>query len=233
MKKKVHARCGWGGRSTVGLPSLPFRTRCQAQKEVGPLLVSDCKWYPWAWLPATLPRLGSRCLPAPGKHRSELPSIRCRALGRAPRASPRLRSKLEKSKLLWTEADFSDLMGQGPEGCCHQSPWSLSACADLRGLPRAVRSPTTAWGTDVTAGPPATSACGTQGGDSTPGGLPSPGTPSTSRGICPEPDPPAGLGSAQVAASLMREGFSSHLASSGRAGVGTVGGEGFSRSGAN
>lgn len=69
-----------------------------------------------------------------------------------------------------------------------------------------------------------------------------PGTPSVSRGmlagagelfICPEPDPPAGLGSAQVAASLMREGFSSHLGSSGRAGMGTVGGEGFSRSGAN
>lgn len=98
------------------------------------------------------------------------------APGRAPRASPRLRSKCEKSKLLWTEADFSDLMGQGPEGCCHQSPWSLLACAGLRGLPRAVRSPTTAWGTDVTAGPPATTACGTQGGDSTPGGLPSPAT---------------------------------------------------------
>ena len=71
---------------------------------------------------------------------------------------------------------FSDLMGQGPEGCCHQSPWSLLACAGLRGLPRAFRSPTTAWGTDVTAGPPATTACGTQGGDSTPGGLPSPAT---------------------------------------------------------
>ena len=170
---RVAAKTQWSDRvnwaPVLGLPdvaSLSFRTGCRAQKEAGPLLVFDCKWYPRAWRPAMLPGLGSRCLPASGKRCRELLFItrKERYQTEPSRVAPRFTSKVSQTQTALEGGRLSP--GRWLEGTRGQPPRSFtSVCGpkDPAGQRGAAAEPGcglgTRWPEDVSAGPPAAAAC--------------------------------------------------------------------------